>query len=115
MPNRAIFEAAAVNVFNAFGDIIEDVTYTSAGAFNPVTETTTGDATEAIRVSFKPLDKDEADGDIMVGDTMATIIQSEMTLTPKIDDTLVLDGVNYIARSVVDKYKVLWELHLRRV
>ncbi len=114
MPNRSAFEAAAVNVFNAFGDIIEDVTYTIVGVWNPVTETSSA-TTEAIRISIKPITRDESDGEIMTGDSIATIIQAEMTAVPKIDDRITLDSIEYLVRAVVDKYKVLWELELRRV
>lgn len=114
MSVRAKFDQAAVNIFDAFGDAIDNVTYTITGAWNPVTETSS-DTAETIRVSVKPITRDEADGEVMTGDMMATIIQSEMTATPKIDDKLTLNSVDYLVRSVVDKYTILWELELRRV
>ena len=114
MVNRAQFDKAAIKIFNSFGDIIEDVTYTISGAWDQATESATN-STESIRVSVKPVTKEEADGaEVMIGDMVATVTVSEMTAVPKIDDLITLDSVDYIVRSATNKYKVLHELILRR-
>lgn len=124
MVDRAVFQAAAVRLFDTFGDIIEDVTYTKPGAWDIVAETQTPASVETIRVAFKEYTRAEqfsARGsnsgnlDIMSGDIQGLVIQSEMTTVPEIDDTLVLDGVTYLAKAVGNVSKVLWRLQLRRV
>lgn len=112
---RAEFDAAAIELFDSFGDLIENATLTIVGVWNPVTETS-ATTTEQIRVSIRPVTKEEADGaQIMVGDTMATAITSEVAATPKIDDQLTLLGVDYLVRSVADSHGILWKMGLRRV
>lgn len=115
MASKSSFNKTAIKVFNTFGDLIENVTYTIVGAWNPVTETTTN-TTEAIRISVSPVKKEEADGEqIMIGDMMALIIVSEMTATPKIDDFLTFGGADYVVRAVEDNHTITWKLLLRRL
>jgi uncharacterized protein with von Willebrand factor type A (vWA) domain len=113
--SRAQFDAAAITIFNAFGDLIEDVTLSQPGAWDPITETQTP-TTESIRVARREFTRQEADGQsVMVGDLEAMAIISEVTATPKIDDTLIMDGVNYLVRGVGNNQGVIWRLHLRRL
>lgn len=123
MSLRAEFDAAAIGIFNAFGDLIEDVTLTIVGAWNPTTETS-ATTTEQIRVSISDATKAEGVAtrgggvgklDIMDGDLNALAITSEVTATPKIDDQLTLNGVDYLVRSVADSHGILWKMGLRRV
>lgn len=115
MSLRAEFDQAAKDIFDAFGDLIEDVTLSQPGAWNPITETQTP-STESIRVSRKEFKREEADGQsIMVGDLECLAIKSEVTLTPKIDDTLTMESVDYLVRGVGNIQGILWRLHLRRV
>ncbi len=121
---RAEFDAAAISIFDAFGDLIEDVTHTKPGAWDIVTETQTPASTETIRVALREYTRAEqfsarganaGNVDVMSGDLQGLVIQSEMTATPEIDDTLLLDGVTYLVRSIGNISKILWRLQLRRV
>jgi putative aminopeptidase FrvX len=113
---RATFNKAAIRLFDTFGDLIEGVVYSSIGPWDPTTESNTAVTQPDLRISARPPKREEADATgIMVGDLVALVIQSEMTATPKIDDRLALDGVDYIVRAVVDSHKVLWRLSLRRL
>lgn len=114
MASKSSFDATAIKIFNNFGDLIEDATYVITGAWNPVTETSS-DTNETIRMSVRAINREEPDGGVMEGDLMATIIQSEMTATPKIDDRIAFNAVNYLVRSVADNHSILWQLELRRV
>lgn len=123
MVQRATFDNAAKKIFDSFGDLIENVSYRSAGVWNPITETEAPTTTETVRVAIREFTRAEqisvrgAVGKlaIMSGDLQALVIVSEITITPKIDDILTLDGVKYSVRSVGDISKVLWRLQLRRV
>ncbi len=116
MVNRAVFQAAAVRLFDTFGDLIEDVTYTKPGAWDIVTETQTPASTETVRIKAAPFKRQEIDGDnVMVGDLNALIIQAEITATPEMDDTVLWDGVTYLVRAVENVHQVTWRLQLRRV
>lgn len=123
MVQRATFTSAAKTIFDAFGDLIENVSYRNAGVWNPITETEAPTTTETVRVAVREFTRAEqisvrgAVGKlaIMSGDLQALIIVSEITITPKIDDILTLDTIDYLVRSVGDISKVLWRLQLRRV
>lgn len=116
MVQRATFNSAAIRVFDTFGDLIEDVSYRNAGVWNPITETQEPAATETVRMKASPFTRREIDGaNVMIGDLKALIIQTELTLTPKIDDFLTWDGVDYLVRAVENVHQVLWRLQLRRV
>lgn len=116
MVMRAQFDSMAKRVFDTFGDLIEDVAYKRAGVWNPVTETQDPAASETVRIKASPFTRQEIDGaNVMIGDLKALIIQTELTIIPKIDDTITWDGVDYLVRAVENVHKVLWRLQLRRV
>ncbi len=123
--STAFFQQQAVLAFNAFGDIIKDVTYRqrTAGTYDesagtrPVTES---DETTRI-VAFQQLGGDNNMSEINLEDlrverARAIIIQSELTATPKIDDEiLTLNGSTWRVEEIADINQVIWDLTIRAI
>lgn len=116
MSMRGVFKKAGQSMFDAFGDLIYTGTYTALGAWDPVTEATTGDVAQTVRFALPPPGKQAESDDVpLTGDAVATMLADEFTGTPKTDDKVLIDGIDYLVSGVDNLSGVAWRLQLSRL
>lgn len=128
MSIKALFQNAGTLLFDSFGDVIYSVTYTSVGTdIDPETEQRTGDSTETVRLALRTK-KRATQGDIQgssafnpegsdwFGELEGTILQSELSATPKQGDTVTMpDNRIYRVHEHTDVTGIVWKLRLGEV
>ena len=123
--NTQLFLDAAVTAFNAFGDIIKDVTFRqiAPGTYDPATGTqTAGTVDTATRTVAFQLNRRDSQREVDLEDqrverATCVIIQSELSgVTPQIDDEIfTLQGSTWRVERVQNINSVLWDLEIRSV
>lgn len=109
MSLKGVFRKGAIQMFNAFGDVIENVTLNVTAGWDPVTEA--GTVTNyPVRAAIKTNVRDK-DG-IVVGALDIAIIQSELSVAPLMDNTISFDGRVYKVVNVINAASVVWKLRV---
>jgi len=117
---RAAFAAAASAAFNAFGDIVDNATYYGGSAndtYDPatgaVTDGTSGRSIKIILTYFKRHELDSMD--VLATDTKGLVRQSDLTVTPRVDDTITIGSDTYRVKYFrMDPAHALWTFVLRK-
>ena len=105
------FKKAGSAMFTAFGDVIKGCTHKSVTGFNPVTEVATTVDQAGIRVAVKPAPRKKDNGEQAAKlSAEIVILQDEITLTPKTDDTIVIGSKEYVVRGVNDVSGIVFKL-----
>lgn len=123
--SEAFFQQQAVLAFDSFGDIIKTVTFRSrtSGAYDesagtrPVIETDYSTRVVAFQDFINQKHLLEVDlEDQRVTRARAIIIQTELSVTPKIDDEIfTLQGSTWRVEKVANINNVIWDMIIRAV
>jgi len=109
MSLKGTFRIAAKSMFDAFGDAIEQVSYSSVGAWNPETETETV-ITESVRAAVNNNARVFNTEGVYIGGIELVILQNELISTPKIGDKAAFGGATYRVVKHMNLSGVVWKL-----
>ncbi len=121
MGMKEAFQAAAIAAFNAAGNVKTSVTYHSLGTlgtYDPATGTSaeTGGSDLSVSVLLTDFEAEEIDGKVILKTDQNLLIPVlSLSVTPKKDDTVVIDSVEWQVQDwKTDPAEALWEIQIRK-